>query len=68
MRKSASKWEMGAEYALFDLWAEKMEELRSVRKNSHILMEISAEMKKRGFVYTVEELKTKMHNMTSRYR
>ncbi|XP_065356333.1 uncharacterized protein LOC135950727 [Calliphora vicina] len=45
-----------------------MVELRGVRKNSHILLEMVAELDLQGYKYTVPELKTKLHNITARYR
>ncbi|TMW51152.1 hypothetical protein DOY81_003768 [Sarcophaga bullata] len=67
-RKTASKWDQSAERALLEVWSDMMPRLRGCRKNSHILMEMASELEMQGFNYTVEELKTKMHNMTTRYR
>lgn len=67
-RKSASKWDQCGERALIEVWTEKMPQLRGCRKNSHILMEMASELEQLGYKYSVEELKTKMHNMTTRYR
>lgn len=68
IRKSASKWDQIGERALVELWAERMPQLRGCRKNSHIHMEMASELAMQGFTYTPEELRTKMHNMTCRYR
>ncbi|XP_073822056.1 uncharacterized protein [Musca autumnalis] len=45
-----------------------MGQLRGCRKNSHILQEMAAELQKLGYNYTAGELKTKMHNVTARFR
>ncbi|XP_017465831.1 PREDICTED: uncharacterized protein LOC108358843 isoform X2 [Rhagoletis zephyria] len=67
-RKGASNWEEVSERALIEVWSERIVELRGCRKNSHILLEMAQDLERQGYVYSVVELKNKMHNLTTRYR
>ncbi|XP_073837696.1 uncharacterized protein isoform X3 [Musca autumnalis] len=67
-RKSANRWNLNSERALLNLWYAHMEQLRSCRKNRHIIQEMVVEMQAQGFNYSVMEIKTKMHNVSARYK
>ncbi|XP_058980411.1 uncharacterized protein LOC105261878 isoform X2 [Musca domestica] len=67
-RKSASRWNVDSERALLRLWFAHMEQLRGCRKNRHIIQEMMNKMHNQGYYYTVDELKTKMHNVSARYK
>ncbi|XP_054086480.1 uncharacterized protein LOC105217639 [Zeugodacus cucurbitae] len=66
--KRRNKWTEDSEKLLLQLWRENLGKLRACKKNSHILMEIVVEMELQGFKYNLSELKTKMHNMSSKYK
>lgn len=66
--KRRNRWTEDSEKLFLQLWRENLDELRACKKNSHILMEIVVEMELQGFKYSLIEMKTKMHNMTSKYR
>nr|XP_036221226.1 uncharacterized protein LOC106626956 isoform X3 [Bactrocera oleae] len=65
--KRRNRWTEDSEKLFLQLWRENLDE-RACKKNSHILMEIVVEMELQGFKYSLIEMKTKMHNMTSKYR
>ncbi|XP_073838387.1 uncharacterized protein isoform X2 [Musca autumnalis] len=67
-RKTPSRWDINSERALLEVWQNYMGQLRGCRKNSHILQEMAADLQKLGYNYTAGELKTKMHNVTARFR
>ncbi|XP_039961370.1 uncharacterized protein LOC120775303 isoform X1 [Bactrocera tryoni] len=66
--KRRNRWTEDSERLFLQLWRSNLDELRACKKNSHILMEIVVEMELQGFKYSLIEMKTKMHNMTSKYR
>ncbi|XP_011202273.2 uncharacterized protein LOC105225489 [Bactrocera dorsalis] len=66
--KRRNRWTEDSERLFLQLWRDNLDELRACKKNSHILMEIVVEMELQGFKYSLIEMKTKMHNMTSKYR
>lgn len=61
-------WTEGAELAILDLWAERVVELRGVRKNMHIYENISEELAKLGYIYNAREVQVKLANFSQRYR
>ncbi|XP_067617113.1 uncharacterized protein [Eurosta solidaginis] len=66
--KKRNQWREGTEAVLIDIWRSKVGELRGVRKNSHIVEQMAVELEQLGVVYTPAEIKSKMHNLTSKYR
>ncbi|XP_004518891.1 uncharacterized protein LOC101455486 [Ceratitis capitata] len=68
VNKRRNKWVKEVENLFLHLWRERLDKLRACRKNSHILMEIAVEMELEGYKFSILELKTKMHNMTAKYR
>ncbi|XP_014089239.2 myb/SANT-like DNA-binding domain-containing protein 1 [Bactrocera oleae] len=61
-------WTEGAELAILELWAERVVELRGVRKNMHIYEKISEELAKLGYIYNAREVQVKLANFSQRYR
>ncbi|XP_018783250.1 PREDICTED: uncharacterized protein LOC108965355 [Bactrocera latifrons] len=61
-------WTEGAELAILELWAERVVELRGVRKNMHIYENISEELAKLGYIYNAREVQVKLANFSQRYR
>ncbi|XP_041450633.1 uncharacterized protein LOC111078541 [Drosophila obscura] len=57
------------ENLLIDLWQENIDDLRGVRKNSHVYMEMAQTMKE-GCDLDVgwTEVRTKVENLTKKYR
>ncbi|XP_041450140.1 uncharacterized protein LOC121404551 [Drosophila obscura] len=71
-KKTASgrvKWTTEMENLLIDLWQENIDDLRGVRKNSHVYMEMAQTMKE-GCDLDVgwTEVRTKVENLTKKYR
>lgn len=66
--KKINLWGDGSESLLIDIWRSRINDLRGVRKNSHIVEEMAAELQQLGVMCTPSEIKTKMHNLTARYR
>ncbi|XP_015042392.2 uncharacterized protein [Drosophila pseudoobscura] len=62
------KWSAALEKLLIDLWQEKIEDLRGPRKNSHVYMEMAESMKEAGIELGWGEIRTKLENMTKKYR
>lgn len=61
-------WSAQTESLLCDIWAEKNEELRGVRKNMHVYAEMCQQLFLQGFECTIDELKTKLHNLSTKYK
>ncbi|XP_062550356.1 uncharacterized protein LOC134215123 [Armigeres subalbatus] len=53
---------------LFELWADKIGALRGTRKNSHIFEEMRQSFNDHGYHVSATDIKTRIHNMTARYR
>ena len=66
--KKRAEWSKAAEAALLDLWAENIEDLRGIRKNSHVFAEIAQALNEAGVMMTGEEVRVKIKNLTSKYR
>ncbi|XP_036344332.1 uncharacterized protein LOC118753557 [Rhagoletis pomonella] len=66
--KKRTAWCAQSEAFLLELWEAKSVQLRSVRKNSHILEEMAGELRSAGYAISSKEIKTKMHNLTTKYR
>lgn len=66
--KKRTHWTADVEDFLIELWGEKINELRGQRKNMHVIKEIKYEMEKKNFIFTTEEIRIKLHNLTNRYR
>ncbi|XP_041451311.1 myb/SANT-like DNA-binding domain-containing protein 1 isoform X2 [Drosophila obscura] len=71
-KKTASgrvKWTTEMENLLIDLWQEKIDDLRGVRKNSHVYMEMAQTMKEGcGLDVGWTEVRTKVENLTKKHR
>ncbi|XP_073819129.1 uncharacterized protein [Musca autumnalis] len=66
-KQSRKRWSPAGEEFLLDLWEKNMDKLRGARKNSHVYANIVAEMASQGYIYTPDEIKNKLHNITSRF-
>lgn len=66
--KKRKPWTEPAEEVLMAMWEEKIVQLRGNRKNQHIYAEIAAELEKNGFRASASDVKSKIHNLTARYR
>lgn len=53
---------------LIDLWADKIKELRGARRNNHIYQEMQVILERHGLEANVEDIKNRIHNLTTRYR
>ncbi|XP_070069203.1 uncharacterized protein [Drosophila takahashii] len=62
------KWTTNMECLLVDLWQDSIAELRGPRKNSHIYLEMAQSMKEAGFNISFRDVRTKLENMTKKYR
>uniref|UniRef100_A0A1B0G1G4 Myb/SANT-like DNA-binding domain-containing protein n=1 Tax=Glossina morsitans morsitans TaxID=37546 RepID=A0A1B0G1G4_GLOMM len=66
--KTRYTWKPYGDEALLDLWAKNIEELRGPRRSGHVYLEIAKELSRHGINVFAEEVKTKIHNLTSKYR
>lgn len=67
--KKKKNWYNAEESVLCDIWGTKIDILRGARKNSHILEEIRLELDSIcGIKAIKDEIKTKIHNLKTRYR
>ncbi|XP_049302192.1 uncharacterized protein LOC125775588 [Bactrocera dorsalis] len=66
--KKRSCWSDRAEALLIELWQSKVSAFRGSRKNSHIVEEMAMELQQQGVHFTASEIKSKMHNLSQRYR
>ena len=53
---------------LITLWGDYIGDFRGCRKNSHIYKDISTGMKSNEFDFNAEEVRTKIHNFSNKYR
>ncbi|XP_011195191.2 uncharacterized protein LOC105220452 isoform X2 [Zeugodacus cucurbitae] len=53
---------------LLSLWTEKLPQLRGIKRNSHVYKDMSMEMAAKGFIYSANEIRVKIHNLTNKYR
>lgn len=56
------------ENMVLDLWEEKIEDLRGVRKNTHVYQEMAVKLQDANFPVCWTDVKTKIDNMTRKYR
>lgn len=68
MQKRVIRWSIANERLLVELWAERNDELRGLRRNNHILKEIAEKMAEYGMKVTDGDIRTKMSNLRSKYR
>ncbi|XP_039948310.1 uncharacterized protein LOC120766727 [Bactrocera tryoni] len=66
--KKRSCWSDRAKALLIELWRNKVSAFRGPKKNSHIVEEMAMEMQQQGVHFTASEIKSKMHNLSQRYR
>ncbi|XP_018799259.1 PREDICTED: uncharacterized protein LOC108975322 isoform X2 [Bactrocera latifrons] len=67
-RKKRSTWNKEEVELFFCLWEEKLQQLRGVKRNSHVFKDKAAEMATKGHVYSANEIRVKIHNLTNKYR
>lgn len=67
-RRQKCFWEGGAEDCFVEVWGQKINDLRSAKKNIHIYHEMTAELIKQGFDLSVADIKYKIANLTAKYR
>nr|XP_013102539.1 unnamed protein product [Stomoxys calcitrans] len=67
-KQTRKRWSVEGEHFLLTLWVKHLEELREARKNAHVYINMAAAMSAKGYFYSREEIKTKLHNLTSKYR
>ncbi|CAD6998948.1 unnamed protein product [Ceratitis capitata] len=60
-------WNEQSEAAILELWAERVEELRTERRNSHIYGEMANDLAKLGYNYSGRDVQVKLANFTQRY-
>lgn len=59
----------GETTGFIDVWRGKIEELRGQRKNLHVLQEMGTLLKENyGIILSVQEIRTRIHNLTKRFR
>ncbi|XP_058826272.1 uncharacterized protein LOC131686126 [Topomyia yanbarensis] len=63
-----NRWSAACIDLLVELWADKIADLRGNRKNNHVYQEIRHELDKRGFTVGTDEIKVRIHNLTSKYK
>ncbi|XP_070142100.1 myb/SANT-like DNA-binding domain-containing protein 1 [Drosophila kikkawai] len=56
------------ECLLIDVWQENIEHLRGSRKNSHVYMEMAQTLMEAGYDVYWKDIKTKLENMTRKYK
>nr|XP_014100088.1 uncharacterized protein LOC106624841 [Bactrocera oleae] len=66
--KKRNSWSERREALLIEWWEAIVGALRGPRKNSHILEEMAVELQQQGVTFTAAEVKTKMHNLSQRFR
>lgn len=66
--KVKKQWSSVEEDVLIELWEQKIVALRGSRKNNHIFEEIVRDMGRHGFIFSAEEIRVKIHNLTAKYR
>ncbi|XP_050328628.1 inactive protein tyrosine kinase pTKL-like [Bactrocera neohumeralis] len=66
--KKRNLWSDRAEALLIELWQNKISALRGPRKNNHIEEEMAMELQQQGVHFTASEIKSKMHNLSLRYK
>ncbi|XP_017470738.1 PREDICTED: uncharacterized protein LOC108362308 [Rhagoletis zephyria] len=68
IEKQKLAWAADGEVAILDLWAERVADLRSARKNGHIYAEMVKELAKLGHSYSARDVQVMLANFTQRYR
>ncbi|XP_036344992.1 myb/SANT-like DNA-binding domain-containing protein 1 [Rhagoletis pomonella] len=66
--KKRSQWCKEEVEILLDLWEEKLPQLRGCKRNSHVYAGMAVEMATRGFLFSANEIKVNIHNLTNKYR
>lgn len=66
--KKRNIWGPRAEGMLMELWAERINDIRSARKNGHIYKEMAEVLQNNDVFVSAEEVKSKTQNMSSKYR
>lgn len=65
--KKRFNWKKGV-LELFEVWNDNIERLSRTRRNFGIMKEMAEEMTRRGFKVTAIEVKTKIGNLTQKYK
>lgn len=66
--KKRLNWDDATILKLIDLWGEKLTELRSVKRNSHIYEDIAELIQTTDFIVSGKDVQIKIQNLTQRYR
>lgn len=53
---------------LLKIWARHISELRLNKRNKHVYAEMEAQMQNKNLFFSAEEIRTKIKNLTKRYR
>lgn len=67
-RKKMVRWSVEHIGLLIDLWADKIDELRGARRNNHVYQEMQVILQRHGLEANLEDIKNRIHNLTTRYR
>jgi len=67
-RKESVLWTGEYEAILFEMWEEYLEAMRSSQKNFHIFQIIAEKLCSEGFNVTWREVRSKVDNLTRKYR
>ncbi|XP_044315303.1 uncharacterized protein LOC123037682 [Drosophila rhopaloa] len=62
------RWTVQMELLLIDIWQENIDQLRGVRKNVHVYMEMAQSLMEAGFDVSYKDVRTKIENMTKKYK
>ncbi|XP_053960430.1 uncharacterized protein LOC128864704 [Anastrepha ludens] len=52
----------------WELWEEKLPQLRGRKRNTHVYADMAVKMATKGFVFSSREIKVKIDNLTNKYR
>ncbi|XP_050091498.1 protein bric-a-brac 1-like [Anopheles aquasalis] len=67
-KKKKNRWSMSKIELLIDLWAEHYRQLKSCRRNDHVLMKMKNKLEKSGCKVTVEDIRIRINNLSAKYR
>lgn len=66
--KKRNGWSKYAEALLLEVWAEKIGDLRGIRKNSHVYAEMVEQLQNSGVDVNADGIRVKIKNFTAKYR
>ncbi|XP_011181773.1 uncharacterized protein LOC105211822 [Zeugodacus cucurbitae] len=67
-RRRRNFWDNTTEAYFVDLWAQKIDELRSDKRNTQVYQEMSVDLATHGLELSVPDIKYKIANLTTKYR